>query len=63
MADPRAIIVRNRQIVEPFGHDLQRRQTTARHEHSHEPVPHRGERRLDQLRYAVRVSQEPTSID
>jgi len=55
----RTIIMCDRQIVKPFGHDLQRRSATAGHEHSHNAIPHRSERRLDQLRDPVPVNQEP----
>jgi hypothetical protein len=49
----------DRQIVEPFGHDLQRRSATASHEHSHKTIAHRSERRLDQLRDTAGINQEP----
>ena len=42
MADLRAIIERNRQIVEALDHDLQRRPAAACHSNANEAVAHRG---------------------
>jgi hypothetical protein len=42
MADLRAIIKRNRQIVEALDHDLQRRPAAARHSHTNEAIAHYG---------------------
>src|SRR5262249_31017166 len=59
VANLRAVIMCNRRIVQPLGHDLQRGPAPTGHEHSHETIAGRFERRLDHLRDAVRVNQEP----
>ena len=58
-ADQRAIIDGHRHLVAPLGHDLQCRATPAGDDDPHQPIAHRRERRLDHLRDAVGVDQEP----
>ena len=61
VADRGAVLDRHRRVVEPLGHDLQRRAASAGEDDPHDAIAHRRERRLDHPRDAVGIDQKPTS--